>query len=209
MLVDLNGIRITAHLANSGRLKEVLVEGKEVFLLARNRKERKTAYDMVLVSDCGTLISVDARLPGDLVAEALRESKLLPFKHFNSFRREVTYGKSRLDFQVCNNGAECLIEVKSVTKVFDGTAMFPDAVTSRGARHLEALMDAANKGMEAAVIFVVQRNDAGGFTPDDNSDPNFGKVFREAMAEGVKAFAYKCLVTREEVEIENEIPVRF
>lgn len=206
VLVDLNGECVEAHMANSGRLKDLLVRGRTVYLVKKDEPNRKTKFDIVLVSLDTGLVSVDARLPCDLVEEALNERRLAPFKEYSRFRREVTFGDSRLDFKL-ENGRACLLEIKSVTKVKNGTAMFPDAVTARGSRHIRTLLEAKNQGLEAAVAFIVQREDVERFSPDDETDPAFGETLRDAAVRGLGIFAFKCGVSLKEIRIAGPIPV--
>ncbi len=193
-------------MANSGRLKDVLAPGRTVYLAKKGEPWRRTQYDLALVSLETGLVSVDARLPCDLVAEALAEGRLSPFTGYQSFKREVVFGDSRLDFRL-EGSPDCLLEVKSVTKVGDGTAMFPDAVTARGKKHVGTLLEAKRQGFEAAVVWVVQREDAIRFSPDDETDPVFGEAVRQAMCQGLEAFAFKCHISLKEVRITEQIRV--
>jgi sugar fermentation stimulation protein A len=151
---------------------------------------------------------VDARLPNDLVAEALLAGRLAPFVGYPDVSREVVFGRSRLDFLLEAPGKPpCLIEVKSVTLVVDGLACFPDAVTLRGRRHLHELEAAIERGYRAAAIFVVQRGDAIGMRPHDESDPDFGRVLREVASRGVELYAYACNVEPGRVGISHSLPL--
>lgn len=197
-----------AHLPNSGRLGELLVPSRRVLLAERLGRGRKTGYDLGLVEMDGNWISVDARLPNDLVEEALRADQLAPLAGYPTLRREVPFGGSRFDFLLQAPGrSPCLVEVKSVTLVVDGLACFPDAVTLRGRRHLEELVSALEMGYRAAVVFVVQRGDAGGFRPHDESDPDFGQALRMAARRGVEVYAYTCCVEPGRIEIDQQVPV--
>ncbi len=206
VVVDLNGGPVEAHMANSGRLKDLLVRGRTVYLVKKDEPQRKTKYDIVLASLDTGLVSVDARLPCDLVEEALIECRLEPFREYACFQREVTFGDSRLDFKL-ENERTYLLEIKSVTKVRNGTAMFPDAVTARGSRHVRTLLEARNQGYEAAVAFIAQREDVERFSPDDETDPAFGETLRDAAARGLDIFAFKCQVSLKEIRIAGPIPV--
>jgi sugar fermentation stimulation protein A len=206
--VKLGGREVWAHLLNSGRLGELLVPGRRVLLVQRPSPGRKTGYDLSLVQAQGRWVSVDARLPNDLVAEALREGRLAPLAGYRTVRREVQYGSGRFDFLLeAPNRSPCLVEVKSVTLVVDGLGCFPDAVTARGQRHLQELATATDAGYRAAVIFVVQRDDARGVRPHDESDPDFGRVLREAAQYGVEVYAYTCCVEPGTVVIDQPVPV--
>jgi len=206
--VEMEGQPVWAHLPNSGRLGELLVPGRRVLLVERSGAGRKTGYDLSLVEMNERWVSVDARLPNDLVEEALRTGRLVPLAGYQTVRREVPFGGSRFDFLLQAPGrSPCLVEVKSVTLVVDGLAYFPDAVTLRGRRHLEELVSALEMGYRAAVVFVVQRGDAGGFRPHDESDPDFAQALRMAARRGVEVYAYTCCVEPGRIEIDRSLPV--
>ena len=206
--VELDGRRVWAYLPNSGRLEELLSPGRRVLLRPAAALGRKTAYDLLLVDLEGVLVSADARLPNLLVEEALREGSLSPFQRYEDIQREVKHGGSRLDFALETGGRSCLIEVKSVTLVRKGLALFPDAPTLRGRRHVEELRRAVAEGKRAAIIFVVQRGDAETFAPNDEADPAFGRALRRAVGEGVEVHAYACRVSRREVRLDHPLKVR-
>jgi len=160
-----------------------------------------------MVSLPGTLVSIDARLPNRPVEEAVIGGRLEEFEGYTKVEREVRYGRSRLDLLLEGEDRRCWVEAKSVTLVREGIGYFPDAVTGRGRRHLEELVNAKVQGERAAIVFVVQRPDAHSLSPHDESDPEFGAVFREAVRCGVEAYGYSCCVSREEIALERRIPV--
>jgi sugar fermentation stimulation protein A len=202
-----------AHLPNSGRLGELLTPGRKVWLapadLQRN-PQRRTAYDLALVEFAGRLVSVNARLPGELVDAALRQGRLSGFESYTTVRREVRLGESRLDFYLAAepDQSPCWVEVKSVTLVTRGTARFPDAPTLRGQRHVRELARVVEQGARAAVVFVVQRDDATQLRPHDEADPAFGRALRHAARAGVEVHAWRCRVSQEEIQLSAAIPVR-
>jgi sugar fermentation stimulation protein A len=223
--VRVEGHLVWAHLPNSGRLRELLVPGRRVLLAAAQAPGRRTAYDLLMVDLDGTLVSIDARMPSRLLYEVLRPAqdetlrpaqdgalqagRLEVFAGYAEVRREVTYGQSRLDLVLEGgpDGERCFIEAKSVTLVEDGVALFPDAPTQRGRRHLGELARARVEGHRAAVVFVVQRDDAISFSPHDEADPAFGQALREAAQAGVEVYAYKCRVSEGEVALDAPLPV--
>lgn len=206
--VDVGGRQVWAHLPNSGRLGELLVPGRRVVLIERSGTKRKTGYDLNLVELDGNWISLDARLPNGLVEAAIATGRLAPLAGYPTIRREVTYGRSRLDFLLeAPDKPACLVEVKSVTLVVDGLGCFPDAVTARGRRHVQELASAVEAGYRAVVVFVIQRDDAVGFRPHDESDPEFGWALREAARNGVEVVACGCRVEPGSVEIISTLPV--
>ena len=208
-LVDVDRKEHLAHVPNSGRMGELLVPGYRVLLApAPASTSRKTAYDLALVDTGGALSSADARLPNKLVAEALAQGRLPQFRHYPVVRPEKVFGESRLDFLLEGPKGSCYVETKSVTLVEDGVGLFPDAPTLRGVKHLHSLMAARRERHEAAVIFVIQRSDADAFTPHDQADPLLGTTLREAVAAGVKAWAYRCRVDEQSIVLADEVPVR-
>lgn len=226
-LVDVDRQEHTAHVPNSGRLGELLVAGCRVLLApaspsvsasasaAAGGAARKTAYDLALVdTGGGNLSSIDARLPNKLLAEALAAGRLPQFAAYPVIRPEQTYGESRLDFRLEAEApadrpdSGFYLETKSATLVVDGVAMFPDAPTARGVKHLRSLMAARAAGYRAAVVFVIQRSDAGAFAPHDAADPLLGAALREAVAGGVAVYAYRCRVDETAIALADALPVR-
>lgn len=198
-----------AHVANSGRLAELLHPDNTVFLSpVPPGRRRKTSYDLALVEVDGILVSADARLPNALVHEAVDEGRLPQFAGYTHIRREVRWAESRLDLLLTGDEGSCYVEVKSVTLVENGTALFPDSPTERGRRHLDSLSSAVRSGHRAAVVFVVQRPDAETFAPNEEADPAFCHTLREASDGGVETYAYRCNVSLREVEVADELPLR-
>ena len=207
-LVYMEGREVQVHVANSGRMKELLVAGRRVLLRPAPGDHRKTQFDLALVDLGHTLSSADARLPNVVLYEALEAGVLPRFAGYDEHLREVTFGDCRLDLALRGPRGTCYIEAKSVTLVEDGTGLFPDAPTIRGTKHVRSLGRALTEGHRAAVVFVVQRDDAQDFAPNDAADPEFGAALREAVGQGVEAYAYRCRVTAREIELGHELPVR-
>ena len=205
--VQVGGEPVAAHLPNSGRLTELLTPYRTCWLTEFDDPRRKTCFDLTLVEYAGVLVSVDARLPNHLLAEALAAGSLEPFRDYARFEREVRFGESRLDFRLSGPAGACWVEVKSVTLVECGVARFPDAPTARGVRHLGELVAAVNEGETAAVFFVIQRADARYFAPHDRADPAFGAALREAANTGVSAYAWTCEVNPRAITMVGRVPV--
>lgn len=205
--VEVKGRQEAVFVPNSGRLKELLAPGAEVFLAAKKAPHRVTAYDLELVRYGDLLVSVDAHLPNKVVYNALRQAVLEPFSGWAGIDREYVYGHSRIDFRLRFISQDCLVEVKSVTLVNNGTAMFPDAPTARGTRHLEELAGAVREGNRGAALFLIQRPDARAFIPNDVTDPLFGTTLRSVARAGVEVYAYRCEVTPERISITDRVPV--
>ena len=206
-LVEIGGQEVPVHVANSGRLGELLVPGYRMLLKPAAGNHRKTHFDLALVDLGFTLCSADARLPSSLLAEAIAAGRVAEFQGYSALRREVTYRESRLDLLLEGPAGPCFIETKSVTLVEEGLARFPDAPTLRGVKHLHSLMHARDHGYRAAAVFVIQRDDARAFSPHDLADPLFGQTLRAAVAAGVEALAYCCRVTREQIYLTHRVPI--
>ena len=205
--IEVDGKEAVAHVPNSGRLHELFVPDAQVYVSPATTPDRKTAFDLRLVSIDGILVSCDARLPPSLVAEAHALGNLPQFRDYLDIQREVTFEESRLDLRFSGPGGRVYVETKSVTLVCDGTALFPDAPTTRGAKHLRTLIKAVNQGHRAVVIFVIQRPDARRFSPFRTADPEFASTLQEAAKMGVNVYAYGCDVTVEEINLGALVPV--
>ena len=156
----------------------------------------------------GELVSVDTRVPNRLVFLALKNKDITEFSKYDFVKPESGYGSSRFDFFLSNDNEKCLLEVKSCTLVENGVALFPDAPTSRGRRHLLELIDAKKEGYRACVLFVVQRVNAHVFGPNDKTDPGFGEAFRKALKNGVEAYAYYSEFVGNRIFLRGKLEVR-
>ncbi len=206
--VELNGREEGVHVANSGRLRELFVPGARIWLKPAQRDGRKTAYDLALVEVDGTLVSADSRVPNSLVAEAVASGLLEDFGGPSMMVRESTFGESRFDLMLeYDDGRRRYVEVKSVTLVESGVALFPDSPTLRGAKHLNTLAEAARAGHRASVVFVIQRADATAFAANETADPALADALRRATLCGVDAYAYKCFVSCREIRLDRRLPI--
>jgi sugar fermentation stimulation protein A len=204
--ISIEGEAVWAHVPNSGKLDDLFVPGRPVWAAKAGNPKRKTAYDLKLVELESGLVSVDARLPNPLFAEAVVNGRLPEFA-YATIQPEVTIGNSRLDFRLSGADGICWVETKSVTLVKDGTALFPDVPTARGSRHLRELMALREDGVRTAVVFIIQRSDATALSPHAQADPLFTQTLREAIDNGVEAHAYTCNVTHKTIIIDQAVPV--
>lgn len=202
--VLLHGQEETVHVKNTGRCKELLVPGAKVYLEKGKNPARKTAWDLIAVEKGDRLINMDSQLPNKVAEEWLAQGG---FGHFSQLFREQTWGASRLDFCLKDSHRTKYVEVKGVTLEEGGKVYFPDAPTARGVKHLEELTRIRREGMEAAVLFVVQMKGVSSFSPNDATDPAFGKALRQAAAAGVEVAALDCLVWPDEVTPGQRVPV--
>lgn len=203
--VDVDGQEVAVHIKNTGRLGELLVPGAPGWLEAAASPERKTPFDLVAVMKAGQVVNVDSQCVNAVFREWLTGGGYAP--EVSDIRAELTLGDSRFDFTYQRNGRLGVAEVKGVTLVEDGRALFPDAPTERGVKHLRGLMALSAKGMEAGVCFVIPREDARAFSPHDLRHAAFGQALREAVAAGVRVTAALCRVSPDSVTITGTIPV--
>jgi len=188
--VLVEGRQVAVHVPNSGRMKELFLPGAKVWLNSSSRLDRKTAYTLKLVEKDGHLVVVDSILANDLVEEGLRQGKIPALQGVWTWQREIRQGLSRFDFCLEQDREKIWLEVKSVNLVENNIAMFPDAPTSRGARHVRELLDLVKDGQRALIIFVVMRDDAVVFQPHWEQDPDFALALQEAAAGGVEVYAF-------------------
>jgi sugar fermentation stimulation protein A len=201
---------VAVHLADPGRLKELLLPGQRVWIRAAGSPTRKTAWSAVLVEspDGAGLVSVDTTMPNRLIHRALEAGALEEFRGWSLERAEWTHGRSRIDFLLARDGRKLALEVKSVTLVDDGVALFPDAVTARGARHVRELAQLAQRdGWSAAILFVLQRPDAHRIEAARSIDPAFADALAEAKTAGVRVLGRRCRVTLQALELAEPVPV--
>ena len=202
-LVDIDGAETICHVKNTGRCRELLVPGAEVYLVPGTAPGRKTPYDLVAVDKSGVLINMDAQAPNRVFAEFARTFDPQAL----SVRPEFRFGDSRLDFCLERPDGLHLVEVKGVTLESGGHARFPDAPTERGVKHIRELMRAVEQGHRATAFFVVQMAQVTDFAPNDDTHPAFGAALRQAAAAGVQVAAYACRVTPDTMSIDRSVPV--
>lgn len=193
------------HVKNTGRCRELLVPGAEVWVQKAGNPARKTAYDLICVKKGDRLINMDSQAPNQAAEEWLKKGNLFPKGAL--IRREVSFGSSRFDFYAQAGERRAFLEVKGVTLEEEGLAKFPDAPTERGARHVEELIRCREEGYEAWLLFIVQMKGIRKVTPNDATDPVFGAALRKAAAAGVEIRAVDCLVTPEEMTADQYLPV--
>lgn len=203
--VFIDGEEETVHVKNTGRCRELLTDRAEVFLAQSQNPARKTKYDLVAVRKGEKLINMDSQIPNDVADKWLKKGNL--FSEKACIRREVTKGKSRFDFYIEDGDRKIFLEVKGVTLENEGVAMFPDAPTERGVKHINELISLKNEGYEAYILFVIQMKDVFLFRPNDITHKAFGDALRKAENAGVKILAVNCEVTEDSIEILNEIEV--
>lgn len=204
--VEIGGREETVHVKNTGRCRELLCSGARVWLCASDKAERKTRYDLIAVEKVpGLTVNIDSQLPNAAAAEWLPKSGL--FSPAALLRREVKWGNSRFDLYVEDGVRKAFIEVKGVTLEREGLALFPDAPTQRGVKHLKELSACMQESYEAYVLFVIQMQGVHAFAPNEATDPAFALALREAAEAGVKVLAYDCTVTPDSLRLRSPVPV--
>ena len=200
--VNINGAEQTVHVKNTGRCKELLIPGVTVFLQYSDNPGRKTAYDLIAVQKGDKLINMDSQAPNTVFYEwALKE---YPDAYI---KREYRYKDSRFDCYIKDGDKEIFTEVKGVTLEENGYVRFPDAPTERGIKHINSLIDAVDNGYLGCIFFVVQMEDAHTFSPNYDTQPQFGMALKKARDKGVRIMAYNCKVTEDSLEILRPIDI--
>jgi len=203
--VEIDGKEEVCHVKNTGRCKELLVPGAQVWCQEFDSPARKTKYDLITVQKGERLINMDSQAPNAAAKEWLLSGGL---GEIDDLRSEVFHGDSRFDFAFMKNRKQCFLEVKGVTLENDGVCAFPDAPTQRGVKHLKGLTQAVRDGYGGYVLFVIQMSDVKYLHPNDATDPAFGAALREAAAAGVRVMAMDCQVTENTMAVGKPVEVR-
>lgn len=199
---------VTAHTANTGAMLGCCQPGRPVWLSLHDCAHRKYRYTLEMIDMPAALVGVNTAVPNRLVRAAAVAGAVPEFPHPVTVRSEVKRGESRLDLMLTSPRTEgdVFVEIKNCTLVEDGTAYFPDAVTTRGTRHLEELAALAREGIRAVIFVLVQRGDAVRFSPADHIDPEWGKTLRRVLADGVELLVYRAALTTKEIGIGKRLP---
>lgn len=209
--VDLGGSIVTSHCPNTGSMLGCANPGSRVWLSPAANPGRKLAWTWELVEAQGTLVGINTGRANALVREAIESGAVPALAGYGSLRAEVRYGResSRADFLLSGGpGASCYVEVKNVTAaVQGGIALFPDAVSERGTRHLREMMAMVRSGHRSVLVFCVQRDDVSEVRPADDIDPEYGRTLRKALKAGVEAVALRARVGLTEILLERSLPV--
>ena len=202
--IEIDGVDTVCHVKNTGRCRELLTPGAQVWCAVSDNPNRKTQHDLIAVQKGSRLINMDSQAPNAAVKQWLLLGGL---GMLENVKAESVYHGSRFDFSFEKDGKPCFLEVKGVTLESDGICAFPDAPTTRGTKHLEHLQNALKEGYGAYVLFVVQMTDVSYLHPNDATDPDFGKVLRQASAAGVQVLAMDCTVTPDSMVLNQPVKV--
>ena len=197
--VEIDGEIVATHVPNTGRCKELLVEGVTVYLLPSDNPNRKTKYSLLFVENNGVLVSIYSQEANKIVYEGILNGNIEELGGYDLVQREKTVGNSRIDIYLTNHDEEvdknqeedCYVEVKGVTLVEDGVAIFPDAPTERGRKHLEELIELREKGHRTVTFFLIQHPNGNSFKPNWKTDPDFSETLAKAHKSGVEILVYK------------------
>ena len=196
--IELDGKIIKAHVKNTGCCKELLISGCDIWVQLHKNENRKTPCSLITVSKNGQLFNIDSQIPNKVYEEYI-SARNIPYK------REVTCNTSRFDFKEGYG----YTEVKGVTLDINGLALFPDAPTLRGVKHITELTELEISGVHCKIIFILAYKGAKSFTANKEKDPEFAAALKKAFESGVEIRAYECEVTHDSIEICGEIPVYY
>ena len=206
-MCEVEGQTYRCHVKNTGRCRELLIPGVQVYLQDRRGEGGSTDFSLIAVKKGDQIVNIDSQAPNAVVKEALLSGSLvLPgFEDPDLVRGEYTFGDSRLDFYIEKGGRKGLVEVKGVTLEVESAALFPDAPTQRGIKHLNELAKA--EGYNRFVIFVIQMKGVALFSPNNATHPQFGQSLKDAQTAGVTVLAFDCDVTEDSLILDSPIPV--
>lgn len=213
--MELDGEIVRAHLPNTGRCKELLIDGATVYLKPSDNPNRKTKYSLYLVENNGALVAMFSQQANKIVFDAIKDGKIKELSGYSILESEKTIGNSRIDIYLANEDSsnddsdsadpkiidETYVEVKSVTLIKDGVAQFPDAPTERGRKHLEELISLKKEGIRAVVFFLIEHPNGNSFKPNWENDPKFSETLNKAYNAGVEILVYKTENTLESIEL--------
>ena len=189
--VDIDGKIEVCHVKNTGRCRELLLPGVEVFLERSDKPERRTKYDLIAVKKGKMLINIDSQAPNKVFGEWIRRGDF--FKNITLIKPECTYKNSRFDFYIEADGKKIFAEIKGVTLENNGVVLFPDAPTERGVKHLSELIEAKHCGFEAYVFFIIQMKECNYFTPNKETHPEFAEALSIAKRHGFGGLARRSI----------------
>ncbi len=204
--VEIDGVTEVCHVKNTGRCRELLLPGTDVYVQQSDNPNRKTGFDLISVIKGSRHINMDSQVPNKLVQEWLEKGNL--FKDITLIKPESRYKNSRFDFYVQTKENKIFIEVKGVTLEENNIVLFPDAPTERGVRHINELVESLQDGYKAYIIFVIQMKDVDYFMPNELTHKEFADTLKSAYEKGVKILALDCVVEEDFIEIEKQVEVR-
>ena len=207
--VEINGQIESVHVKNTGRCKELFIEGQTCYLEISDNPSRKTKYSLITIYKGNMLVNIDSQVPNKVVYDAILSGQLPGFEDLEILKREYTYGNSRLDIYFKRKGGkEGFIEIKGVTLEREGYATFPDAPTIRVTKHVKELMQAVKEDYECYIFFLIQLRPVSHFEPNRLMDPDFSHALSKAHKSGVGILAYDSKVHTSGIELGSPIPIQ-
>ena len=202
-----DGNEIVAHCTNSGSMKSCLENGAEVFLTPVTDLKRRTKFTWEMIKINSGWVGINTGNPNKLAFEAISAGKIPELTGYTKIVREVFFGDSRFDIFAENETEKCFIEVKNVSLKEGKYALFPDAVTTRGQKHLKTLMEVKANGIRAVMLYIVQRSDTEVFAPAKEIDPAYAKALKLAVEAGVEVIVMQANVSPEKIALTKKLPV--
>lgn len=200
---------VVAHTANTGTMKTCLGEGWNALLSFHDSPTRKLKYSFEMIHNGKTWIGINTSLTNALAIEAIKNGVIPELAGYSDLKPEAKIGNSRIDILLSNGeNDKCYVEVKNVTLIDEENyALFPDAVTERGQKHLNELLELKNQGIRTVMLFIVQREDAHSFKVEQSIDPVYCKLLREVMSAGVEVLVYQCKLSPEEIFVHKKLSI--
>ena len=198
---------ITAHCPNSGSMMGLQKKNNKVWFSESDNPKRKLKYTLEIIEVNKKLVGINTQSPNKIVLEAFKQKKIKKFYKYNNIKSEVKFSdNTRFDFLISNSKVKCFVEVKNVTLVRENEiAEFPDAITSRGTKHLNELINAKKKGYQSYLLYLIQREDCKSFKIAKDIDEEYKIAYDKALKNGVKILCYDCKLNNEEIKINNQI----
>ena len=198
---------ITAHCPNTGSMKGLLKKGNKVWLTKSNNPNRKLKYTLQIIEDDGSKVGVNTHLTNKIILDALKNNLIKEFDKNITIKPEVKFGNNtRFDFLITKKNYKAFVEVKNVTLMRKPKiAEFPDAITSRGAKHIEELIKASKKGYEIYIAFIIQREDCNEFTIASDIDPEYSKLLSKAVKKKLNILCYDCKFSSKGIKLNKKI----
>jgi sugar fermentation stimulation protein A len=202
-----NGHVVTVHCPNSGSMLGCSESGRQVYLSSHNNPKRRLKYTWQMIEMPTSLVGINTLVPNRLVKASIMAGEIQELSGFDRVRPEVKYGQnSRIDLLLEGDDNRCFVEVKNCTLVNNGIAFFPDAVTSRGLKHLKELQHQARLGDRSVMFYLVQRTDANLFRPADHIDSAYARELRKAINKGVEIMVYDAVLNLEGIRLNKLLP---
>ncbi|MCU4156958.1 DNA/RNA nuclease SfsA [Carboxylicivirga sp. A043] len=201
-----DGSIVVAHCTNSGSMKTCIEEGAEVYLSPAKDPKRKTRFTWEMIKLNNKWVGINTSHPNLIAFEAIKNGSIEQLRGYKHVQREVKVGNSRIDIMAQNENETCFIEVKNVTMKEGDYARFPDAVTTRGKKHLDELIQLKKEGIRAVMLYIIQRSDVSIFAPAHTIDPTYALALQEAYKLGVEIIPIRVKVTPNEIVIDKELP---